>query len=173
MEPAEEDSPRAITWSALISGSLCLIGIAVAGYLTYAHHTTPKVLACSDKGLVNCTKVTTSSYSRVFGVPVADMGLGYFLAMAALCSPPAWHSPNRLIRGLRVAAAGAGVGMVIWLVYVELFRLDALCLYCTVVHVVTVLLFITVALGTATTAVTAAEPYPAVSSASVNDGLTR
>ena len=151
MEAAEDVTSRSAAWPALISGSLCLIGIAVAGYLTYAHHTTPKVLACSDKGLVNCTKVTTSSYSRVAGVPVADTGLGYFLAMAALCSPWAWQSANRLIRGLRVAAAGAGVVTVFWLVYVELFRLDALCLYCTVVHAVTVMLFIAVALGTAAT----------------------
>jgi uncharacterized membrane protein len=41
--------------------------------------------------------------------------------------------------------------MILWLVYVELFRLDALCLYCTAVHVITVLLFITVALGTVAT----------------------
>ncbi len=152
MEPADEVTDRAITWSAVLSGLLCLAGIAVSAYLTYAHYTTAKVLACSDKGLVNCARVTTSSYSRMFGVPVAVTGLGYFLAMAALCSPWAWRSTNRFLRGLRLAAAGAGVATVVWLVYVELFRLDAICLYCTAVHVITVLLFVTVALGTAATA---------------------
>jgi uncharacterized membrane protein len=152
MEPADEITNRAIVWSAVVSGLLCLAGIAVAAYLTYAHYTTAKVLACSDRGLVNCAKVTTSSYSRIFGVPVSVTGLVYFLAMAALCNPWAWRSTNRLIRGLRLAASGAGVAMVVWLVYVELFRLDAICLYCTAVHVITVLLFITIALGTAATA---------------------
>ena len=40
---------------------------------------------------------------------------------------------------------------VLWLVYVELFRLDAICLYCTAVHIVTIALFGITALGTALT----------------------
>jgi uncharacterized membrane protein len=158
MEPADDEvNDRAIIWYPLVSGLLCLAGIAVAAYLTYAHYTTAKVLACSDKGLVNCAKVTTSSYSRIFGVPVSDTGLGYFLAMAALCNPWAWRSTSRILRWLRVAAAASGVVVIVWLVYVELFRLDAICLYCTAVHVITVLMFIIVALGTAATAATAEE----------------
>jgi len=151
MEPADEVPDLATTWSAAVSGLLCLAGTAVAAYLTYAHYTTAKVLACSDKGLVNCAKVTTSSYSRIFGLPVSDTGLAYFVAMAALCSPWAWRSTKRLLRGLRMAAASSGVALVVWLIYVELFRLNAICLYCTTVHVITVLLFITVAIGTAST----------------------
>ena len=141
---------RRIKWPALILSILCLVGIGLAAYLTYAHYTTAKVLACSDKGLVDCEKVTTSSYSRIFGLPVSDLGLGYFLAMTALCSPWAWHSARRALRGLRMLAAASGVALALWLVYAELFRLDAICLYCTGVHVVTVLLFITVMFGTAT-----------------------
>jgi hypothetical protein len=53
-----------------------------------------------------------------------------------------------------LVAATSGVALVMWLVYVELFRLDAICLYCTAVHVITVLLFITIALGTVATAPT-------------------
>jgi uncharacterized membrane protein len=154
VEAADDVTNRAATWTAIVSGLLCLAGIAVASYLTYAHYTTAKALACSDKGLIDCAKVTTSSYSRIFGVPVSVGGLAYFVVMAGLCSPWAWKSSNRLVRGLRLAAGGAGVAMIVWLVYVELFRLDAICLYCTAIHVITVLLFITIALGTAATAAT-------------------
>jgi uncharacterized membrane protein len=38
--------------------------------------------------------------------------------------------------------------MVLWLLYVELFRLNAICLYCSAVHAITVALFVTVMLGT-------------------------
>jgi uncharacterized membrane protein len=145
------ETERTTTWVALISTVLCVAGVGVATYLTYAHYTTAKVLACSDKGLVNCERVTTSTYSHIVGLPVSDLGLGYFLVMAALCSPWAWRSTSRVLRGLRVLAATSGVGMILWLVYAELFRLDAICLYCTAVHVITVLLFVTVALGTAAT----------------------
>lgn len=143
-----ERTPR---WPALVTSTVCIAGMCVAGYLTYAHYTTAKALACSDKGLIDCTKVTTSSYSRIFHVPVSDMGLGYFLAMAALCSPWAWRSTSRILRAVRVIGAGVGVGLVVWLVYAELFRLDAICLYCTIVHGITVLLFITIGFGTAAT----------------------
>lgn len=101
--------------------------------------------------MINCAKVTTSSYSRIFNLPVSDTGLAYFLVMAGLCSPWAWRSTNQAVRGVRVLGAIAGVAMIMWLVYVELFRLDAICLYCTVVHGLTVLLFVSVALGTAAT----------------------
>ena len=42
---------------------------------------------------------------------------------------------------LRLAAVSAGAVFVLYLVWAELFRIDAICLWCTVVHVVTVLLF--------------------------------
>ncbi len=138
-------------WPAAVSSILCVAGIAVSGYLTYAHYTTAKVLACSDKGLVDCAKVTTSSYSRIIGVPVSDTGLGFFIVMAALCSPWAWRAALPVIRWLRLAGAVAGVGMIVWLIYAELFRLDAICLYCSIVHGITLLLFVTIALGTAAT----------------------
>ncbi|MGH9107516.1 MAG: vitamin K epoxide reductase family protein, partial [Acidimicrobiales bacterium] len=90
---APQSSTRSTGWFAIVSGVLCLAGIAVAAYLTYAHYTTTSVLACSDRGLIDCAKVTTSSYSRILGVPVSDTGLVFFMIMAALCSPPAWRSP--------------------------------------------------------------------------------
>lgn len=136
----------------MLTGVLCLVGIGVAAYLTYAHYTSATVLACSDKGLVDCAKVTTSSYSRIFGIPVSDTGLVYFVAMAVLCNPWSWASGNLWLRTLRVVGSLAGVGMVFWLIYVELFRLDAICLYCTIVHAVTVLLFFAIVFGTLATA---------------------
>ncbi len=42
-----------------------------------------------------------------------------------------------------------GVGFVAYLVYTELFTLDAICLWCTAVHVITLGLFAVIALGTA------------------------
>jgi uncharacterized membrane protein len=38
---------------------------------------------------------------------------------------------------------------VLYLVYVELFVLDAICLWCTVVHVLSIALFAIIALGMA------------------------
>jgi uncharacterized membrane protein len=45
-----------------------------------------------------------------------------------------------------VASVVGGIGFVIYLVYTELFTIDAICLWCTAVHVTTVLLLVTVLL---------------------------
>ena len=124
---------------------LAVIGLVVSAYLTYAHYADADALACPDSATVNCAKVTTSSQSEVFGVlPVAVLGLAYFVGMLVLCLPVAWRSLGPLVHRLRLAGVGAGVAMVIYLVYAELFQIEAICLYCTAVHVVTVLLFVVV-----------------------------
>lgn len=116
--------------------ALAMIGLLLSGYLTFEHFTDSATLACSDNGAVNCLKVTTSSYSVIFGIPVAVLGLAYFVGLTFLCLPVGtirqWHA-------LRIVAAVVGTLMVLWLVYVELFRVNAICLWCTGVHVVTVL----------------------------------
>jgi uncharacterized membrane protein len=53
------------------------------------------------------------------------------------------------LRRLRAVAALGGIGFVAWLVYAELFVIDAICLWCTTVHALTFILFGIIALGTA------------------------
>ena len=138
-------SPR---WPAVAGLLICILGLADASYLTYAHYTTAANLACSTKGLFNCAAVTTSRYSHIFGLPVAVLGLAYFAFMTPLMLPVAWRSHNRWLRLTRLGASVVGIGMVLWLVYVELIKLNNICEYCTGVHILTFALFIVVALGT-------------------------
>jgi len=135
-------------WASPVSLFVVVIGIADAAYLTYAHYTDASALACSDKGVINCTKVTTSAQSHFLGMPVAVLGLAYFVAMAVLCLPFAWRRQERIVRIGRLVAAGGGVIMILYLIYAELFIIDAICLYCTVVHGLAVLLFVVVAAAT-------------------------
>jgi uncharacterized membrane protein len=112
-----------------------------AGYLAFEHLTASATLACSESGIVNCAKVTTSSYSTVGGIPVAFLGLGYFVVMAVLCSPVVYRAARPQLRLLRLGAAATGVVMMLYLLWVELFALDAICLWCTGVHVFTLVMF--------------------------------
>jgi len=140
---------RAPRWAAPTTLPPALVGLAASAYLTWSHYTSPRVLACPDTGLVNCAKVTTSPQSMLFGiVPVALVGLGYFAAMTALSVPAAWRAQSQTLRQVRLVLAAAGALSVVYLVYVELFRVDAICLYCTAVHVAAVLLFASTALAT-------------------------
>ncbi len=129
-------------WLQLTTLLLSLAGLGVSLYLTIAHYTTPTTLACPDTGIVNCEKVTTSPQSMLFGtVPVALAGLLFYLFMTAVNSPWAWRAHWPAVRWARLGALIAGLAFVLYLIYTELFTLDAICLWCTSVHVITVLLF--------------------------------
>lgn len=142
---AEADNPPAPRWAPWATLPLALIGLALSTYLTYVHYAEPRSLSCPDTGVVNCTKVTTSPESMLFGVfPVALAGALFFLLVTALVVPRAWGARRREVRLARLAAAVAGVGMVCYLVYVEAVVVRALCLWCTGVHVVMFLLFVAV-----------------------------
>ncbi len=138
-------------WVVPVTLLLAVAGLAVAGYLTVEHYTASTTLACPENAVVNCQKVTTSAQSHPFGIPVVLPGLAFFAVLVPLCLPAAWRSGNPLLRRGRLALALAGVAVVFWLVYTELFTLDAICVWCTAVHVITVALFAAIALGTAAT----------------------
>ena len=133
-------------WVPLVTWAVAMAGTAVSAYLTIVHYTSPKLLACSANGLVDCERVTTSAQSRVFGVPVALLGLFWFAAMVGLCSPPAWRSARSWIPTARLVAVGSAIAFVLWLVYAELFVIRVICLWCTAAHVLAFALFVIVVL---------------------------
>lgn len=144
---------RAPRWAVFGSLLTAAAGLGASIYLTIAHYTESVTLACPQTSTVNCEKVTSSPESMFLGLPVAVLGVAYFAVMLLLCSPAAWRvarpGPQLWLRWLRPLAALGGVGFVAWLVYAELFVIDAICLWCTVVHVLALVLFGVVALGTA------------------------
>ena len=136
-------------WLVASSLACAVSGLAVAAYLTFEHYTASTTLACADSGTVNCLKVTTSAQSRVFGIPVALLGLIYFATMVGLCLPVAWRSPRPALRTTRIAAASIGVAFVFYLLYAELFVIGNICLWCTAVHLLAIALFAILAFGAA------------------------
>jgi uncharacterized membrane protein len=135
-------------WPGLVGTLASIGGVGVAGYLTYEHYTGSSSLVCSDKGIVNCLEVTTSTYSKVAGVPVAVLGLIFFVVMLILQLPAMWNRPGSAIRRVRMAWAVVGLGTVVYLLYTELFKIDAICLWCTAVHVLTFVVFVSTVLAT-------------------------
>jgi uncharacterized membrane protein len=132
---------RPPSWVIATSLGLSLAAVGIASYLTVVHYADPGALACPDSGVVNCTLVTTSPESVVFGVPLAVLGLVWAVAMVGLCVPSAWRSRVEWIGQSRMIATGVGAVTVVYLVYTELFRIGAICLWCTAMHVTAVALF--------------------------------
>ncbi|HVX71052.1 MAG TPA: vitamin K epoxide reductase family protein [Mycobacteriales bacterium] len=130
-------------WAWWWSLPLAVLGLADSSYLTYTHFH-PGALICKSGGTIDCAKVTTSSQSEIFGhIPVAVVGLVYFAVMTLLMTPWAWRMANEWVHRLRLAAVSGAMGMVIYLVAVEI-HLKAICEYCTGVHILNFLLFFVV-----------------------------
>jgi uncharacterized membrane protein len=140
--PAAPSTRAVPLWFQLTTWLLALAGLGASIYLTIAHYTSPALLICSEKGLIDCAAVTTSPESVVFGIfPVAVLGLAFYVLMAAITSPWAWRASWPVIRWVRLGSVAVGMVFVLYLVYTELITLNAICLWCTSVHVITFLLF--------------------------------
>ncbi|MCU1535839.1 MAG: Vitamin epoxide reductase [Humibacillus sp.] len=133
-----------LVWSSLALG---VAGLAVSAYLTYEHLTDNATLACSIGGVVDCAKVTTSAWSTFVGVPVALLGLLFFVVMIGLCLPRVWRSRAAWLDAARLGWATVGLGMALYLVWAELYRIHSICLWCTGVHVITFVLWAIVLFG--------------------------
>src|SRR6478735_11682122 len=90
--------PAVPRWVPVTSTVLAVAGLAVAGYLTVEHFTSSTTLACPETGVINCQKVTTSAQSAVFGIPVAVLGLLFFVVMLPACLPAAWRRGEPALR---------------------------------------------------------------------------
>ncbi|NUR80802.1 MAG: vitamin K epoxide reductase family protein [Dermatophilaceae bacterium] len=134
-------------WLAPVTLTLSVLGLLVSAYLTFEHFTANSTLACSIGGVVDCAKVTSSPWSTFMGVPVALLGLVFFAVTLWLCLPSTWRRPQAWLDPARLAWLTIGLGMALYLVWAELFRIHAICLWCTVVHVLTFALWVAVLFG--------------------------
>ena len=128
---------------------LTLIGIGIATYLTIAHYDSHVSLICAAKGAIDCEAVTTSAQSKLFGIPVALLGLLYFIGMVPWHLPAAWRSADPRIKFGRLIYGGSGIAFVCYLIYAEAVIIKKICLWCTGVHITTFILFFVMVFATA------------------------
>jgi uncharacterized membrane protein len=131
-------------WLQIVSFALAILGLAISAYETYAHFNGSHLAGCptGGGGTFNCTAVITSPQSMVFGViPVAVLGLAFYVAAVPLFSPWAWRIQRREVHVVRLVSIVVGMGFVMYLIYAELYQIGDVCEYCSGVHIVTFLLF--------------------------------
>jgi uncharacterized membrane protein len=102
---------------------LTLLGLAVASYVTYVHYAGIKPACTAGE---SCTKVQTSRYAELEGVPVALIGLiGYVAIFIALLAPEGENTRFAL-----AALTVGGFAFSAYLTYRELFSIHAICEEC-------------------------------------------
>jgi uncharacterized membrane protein len=147
--PARTRPPRVVTpsrWRQPVAFALSSLALADAVYLTIQHYTNNGSLACSSSGVIDCAKVLTSPQAVILGVPVAVIGLAYYAVMFLLNTPYAWRTTLEWVAPLRLLAIFCGMGMVLYLISVEV-SLRTICEYCTLVHILTFALFVILVTG--------------------------
>jgi uncharacterized membrane protein len=104
---------------------LSLLGIAVAGYLTYVHYAELQPFCVGGGG--GCEKVQTSDQSRLVGIPVAVLGLGAYVVL--LLTSVARTEPARSLGAL---TAIVGFGFSAYLTYESVTVIEATCQWCLI-----------------------------------------
>jgi len=109
-----------LRWAAI---AVALAGIGVAGYLTWVHYGDLEPFCVGGGG--GCERVQSSEQSELLGIPVAVLGLANYLLIATCLI-----AGGERTRALATALALAGFGFSVYLTYVELFVIDAICQWC-------------------------------------------
>jgi uncharacterized membrane protein len=120
---------------------VALAGVFVALYLTLYKLGYIGTLACA---VGSCEKVQTSKWATFLGMPVGMWGVGYYVGVLALSiaglTPPLAES--RGLSRLLLAVTTVGVLFSLWLTYLELFVIDAICQWCVISAILATILFV-------------------------------
>jgi uncharacterized membrane protein len=110
------------------------VGLIVSVYLTIVHYYPSVPLVCSTTGIINCNNVLTSQYSVILGIPLAVLGVVFFLAELAVILILKNNEAFIMLSGIGLAFVAYGI-------YSE-YAVGSICEYCTTVHFCTIALFI-------------------------------
>src|SRR3954466_10899254 len=118
-----------------------LAGVFVALYLTLYKLGYIGTLVCA---VGSCETVQTSKWATFLGLPVGAWGVGYYLVVPALgliCLTPRYAETRRRSEVL-FWLTGFGLAFSLWLTYLELFVIHAICQWCVISAILATILFI-------------------------------
>jgi uncharacterized membrane protein len=130
---------------------MSVIGLLAASEVIITYNimkgTPPFCKAGSIGGIsLDCEAVLGSKYSEIFGVPLELFAVVYFVINLFLVYLVSFGSDSIFGRALGILFAWRFVGLMIvpYLVFIELFVLKAVCIYCTTMHAAIIADFIVI-----------------------------
>lgn len=113
-------------WQFIILSVLILLGLADSVFLTYEHYALTNI-GCPVSPWINCLAVTTSKYSEILGIPLAVMGIIYYLFMIFFL----YKGRNeKMFRHFLLLTSSIGVLFSIYLIFVQAALIKVFCFYC-------------------------------------------
>jgi uncharacterized membrane protein len=135
-----DHDPATRSWPFIALIALSVIGLLIAGYLTYTH-VNSSALVCS---VGDCGSVQKSEYSRIGPIPIALFGMGMFVALGALAFAR-WRGIGPFSFAQYTVAAWsivfAGVLYYVYLTFLEIWVIHAICQYCVASSIATLGIF--------------------------------
>ncbi len=127
-------------WLYRSSLALATLGLLVSIYMTI-YKLTDNPNMCLGNG--GCSVVNSSKYAQVNGIPVAVIGIGGYLAILLLL----WFEPRVPFlsqNGPMIVFGLALIGFLftVYLIYVELALIHALCPFCVTSQIAMTILFV-------------------------------
>jgi uncharacterized membrane protein len=118
--------------------ALAMVGLGDTFYLSYFQYLN-LIPTCAIGG---CEVVLTSAHSKFFGVPWSYIGLVYYAYMFCLAAMLCIEPNSKALRLGALAYAGVGLLYSVWAIfYIQLTVIGALCQFCAVSAITTLLLF--------------------------------
>lgn len=125
----------------MLAALLALVGLFVAVYLTLFKLGFIGQLVCA---VGSCETVQTSKWATFLGLPVAAWGVGYYVAVLAVAfagtTERGEDSPT--IPLLLVLLTAWGAIFSVWLTWLELFVIHAICQWCVISALIAVALLV-------------------------------
>lgn len=131
----ESPQPKIAKWALFATMLLALIGVFDTAYLTIEHFQGREVNCSITNG---CGEVLNSQYATLGPIPLALLGLLYYLTIVILAALWADKNDPRYLVMLR-AMVSAGFVLSLYLVYLQFFVLNAICQYCMLSAITTTL----------------------------------
>ena len=110
----------------LVLTAIALVGLAIALYLL-AIRVLGEAPACGP--VKGCETVAASEYSTLFGIPVALFGVVFSTVLVG-ASIAWWRRADRRALYLAYGLGIAGIVAVAYLTFLELFVIEAICVWC-------------------------------------------
>jgi uncharacterized membrane protein len=119
---------------------IALLGVLVAAYLALYKTGVIGTLTCAVGA---CDTVQMSRWATLFGLPVAVWGVGYYVLVLAVVLAglqERLEDSRALTLGILVLT-GWGFVFSVWLTYLELFVIHAVCMWCVISAILATALF--------------------------------
>ncbi|MGC8623037.1 MAG: vitamin K epoxide reductase family protein [Candidatus Micrarchaeia archaeon] len=114
---------------------LLAIGIVISAYLVYVSFN-EKALFCATNSIINCETVLTSSYSKVFGVPLSFYAFAWFAIAVAVVKLRRFRKYLKIWSSLGLAGLAYSVA--------SMAEIGKICIYCSSLDIILLANFLVV-----------------------------